>query len=66
MNLQISFLTPPFGYALFYFRRVAPESVKTLDIYKGILPFILLQIVALAIVFLVPDLATWLPDTIYK
>ena len=66
MNLQISFLTPPFGYALFYFRRVAPESVKTLDIYRGILPFILLQIVALAIVFLVPDLATWLPDTIYK
>ena len=66
MNLQISFLTPPFGYALFYFRRGAPESVKTLDIYKGILPFILLQIVALAIVFLVPDLATWLPDTIYK
>ncbi|WP_121067263.1 TRAP transporter large permease [Chachezhania antarctica] len=65
MNLQISFLTPPFGYALFYFRRVAPASVQTIDIYRGILPFILLQIVALAIVVLVPGLATWLPDAIY-
>jgi tripartite ATP-independent transporter DctM subunit len=65
LNLQISFLTPPFGYALFYFRRVAPASVQTIDIYKGIVPFILLQMVALAIVILVPDLATWLPDAIY-
>ncbi|MDF0603001.1 TRAP transporter large permease subunit [Psychromarinibacter sp. C21-152] len=65
LNLQISFLTPPFGYALFYFRRVAPPEVRTIDIYKGILPFILLQMVALAIVIMVPGLATWLPDAIY-
>jgi TRAP-type mannitol/chloroaromatic compound transport system permease large subunit len=66
LNLQISFLTPPFGYALFYFRSVAPASVQTVDIYKGIVPFILLQMVALAIVILVPGLATWLPDAIYR
>lgn len=66
MNLQISFLTPPFGYALFYFRRVAPDTVRTLDIYRGIVPFILLQILALAIVYMVPALATWLPDAIYN
>ncbi|MCW1934597.1 TRAP transporter large permease [Pararhodobacter zhoushanensis] len=65
LNLQISFLTPPFGYALFYFRRVAPPAVQTIDIYKGIVPFIFLQMVALTIVFLVPDLATWLPNVIY-
>ncbi|SEO38730.1 TRAP transporter, DctM subunit [Salinihabitans flavidus] len=65
LNLQMSFLTPPFGYALFYFRRVAPVEVRTSDIYRGILPFILLQMLALAIVVLVPGLATWLPDAIY-
>ncbi|WP_346891114.1 TRAP transporter large permease subunit [uncultured Roseibium sp.] len=65
LNLQISFLTPPFGYALFYFRRVAPKDVRTIDIYKGILPFIFLQILALVFVILAPGLATWLPNAIY-
>lgn len=66
MNLQMSFLTPPFGYALFYFRRVAPESITTLDIYRGIVPFVCLQMLALAVVALVPEIATWLPGVIYK
>jgi TRAP-type mannitol/chloroaromatic compound transport system permease large subunit len=66
MNLQMSFLTPPFGYALFYFRRVAPAEVRTTDIYAGIVPFILLQMLALATVAFIPELATWLPSVIYK
>jgi TRAP-type mannitol/chloroaromatic compound transport system permease large subunit len=66
MNLQMSFLTPPFGYALFYFRRVAPAEVRTIDIYAGIVPFILLQMLALATVAFIPELATWLPSVIYK
>ena len=65
MNLQMSFLTPPFGYALFYFRRVAPEEIRTADIYRGIVPFVCLQLVALAGVALFPALATWLPAVIY-
>ncbi|MDB5507951.1 MAG: transporter large permease subunit [Hyphomicrobiales bacterium] len=62
--LQTSFLTPPFGWALFYLRGVAPPEVSTLDIYKGVVPFILLQISALAIVFFYPGIATWLPKAI--
>jgi tripartite ATP-independent transporter DctM subunit len=62
--LQTSFLTPPFGWALFYLRGVAPTEVSTLDIYKGVVPFILLQISALAIVFFYPGIATWLPKAI--
>ena len=54
MNLQTSFLTPPFGFSLFYLRGVAPEEVKTTDIYKGVLPFIGIQIVALIFVATVP------------
>lgn len=65
MNLQMSFLTPPFGYALFYFRKVAPASLATSDIYAGIIPFILLQMAALALVFLFPQLATLLPKLLY-
>lgn len=61
VNLQTSFLTPPFGFALFYFRGVAPPSVKTTDIYKGVIPFIALQILLLGMLFAFPDLATWLP-----
>lgn len=66
MNLQMSFLTPPFGYALFYFRRVAPPELTTTDIYRGIIPFVCLQVLALGIVAAVPQLATWLPAVLYK
>lgn len=62
--LQTSFLTPPFGWALFYLRSVAPPSVPTIEIYKGVVPFILLQVLATAIVFLFPGVATWLPKAI--
>lgn len=64
VNLQTSFLTPPFGWALFYLRGVAPPGVATLDIYKGVLPFIGLQMIALAIIFNYPSIATWLPKAI--
>jgi TRAP-type mannitol/chloroaromatic compound transport system permease large subunit len=64
--LQTSFLTPPFGFALFYLRGVAPPIVKTLDIYRGVIPFIALQLIAVAIVWLVPSLATWLPGLLYR
>lgn len=66
MNLQTSFLTPPFGFALFYLRGVAPPEVKTTDIYRGVLPFIAIQIFALVLVFSFPALATWLPSIIYR
>ena len=66
MVLQTSFLTPPFGFALFYLRGVAPPQVTTLDIYKGVVPFILLQLVAVGIVWAMPTLATWLPGLLYK
>ncbi len=65
MNLQMSFLTPPFGYALFYFRSIAPDSVTTREIYASIIPFILIQMVALGLVASFPAIATWLPDVIY-
>lgn len=66
INLQTSFLTPPFGFALFYLRGVAPESVKTSDMYRGVIPFIILQLLLLAGLALWPELATWLPDKIYS
>ena len=62
--LQTSFLTPPFGWALFYIRGVAPPSVPTLDIYKGVVPFIILQVLATIVVFMFPGIATWLPKAI--
>jgi tripartite ATP-independent transporter DctM subunit len=61
INLQTSFLTPPFGFALFYLRGVAPPEVKTMQIYKGVIPFVLIQLFALALIALWPGLATWLP-----
>ncbi|MFW2589799.1 TRAP transporter large permease [Sagittula sp. SSi028] len=64
VNLQTSFLTPPFGWALFFLKGVAPPQVKTWDIYKGVLPFIGLQLIGLALVFSFPGLATWLPQAI--
>ena len=66
MNLQTSFLTPPFGYALFYLRGVAPEeTVKTTDIYKGVLPYIGIQVIALIILYNFEGLVTWLPSIIF-
>ncbi|MBD8875521.1 TRAP transporter large permease [Roseibium polysiphoniae] len=64
VNLQTSFLTPPFGWALFFLKGVAPPELKTGDIYKGVIPFIGLQLIGLALVFFFPALATWLPDAI--
>jgi tripartite ATP-independent transporter DctM subunit len=64
VNLQTSFLTPPFGFALFYLRGVAPVEVKTSDIYRGVMPFILLQMLLLVILAVWPKLTTWLPDLI--
>ena len=65
INLQTSFLTPPFGFALFYLRGVAPAEVATSDIYRGVIPFIGIQLVMLVVLALVPELATWLPSRIY-
>ncbi len=65
INLQTSFLTPPFGFALFYLRGVAPPSVSTAQIYRGALPFVAIQGLALLLLALFPDLVTWLPDRIY-
>ena len=65
INLQTSFLTPPFGFALFYLRGVAPESVETRDIYRGVMPFVAIQLLALAALALFPGLATWLPSVVY-
>ena len=64
VNLQTSFLTPPFGWALFFLRGVAPPEITTRHIYMGVIPFILLQIVAVALVFFFPQLALWLPKAI--
>ena len=65
INLQTSFLTPPFGFSLFYLRGVAPPELRTLDIYKGVAPFILIQLLMLGALALWPGLATWLPDAVY-
>ncbi len=64
MNLQASFLTPPFGWALFFLKGVAPPGVTTRDIYLGVLPFIGLQLIALGLLFVFPQMATWLPAAI--
>ncbi|HFQ13315.1 MAG TPA: TRAP transporter large permease subunit, partial [Gammaproteobacteria bacterium] len=65
INLQTSFLTPPFGFALFYLRGVAPAEIATRDIYRGVLPFILIQLLMLGLLALWPGIATWLPDLVY-
>ncbi len=65
INLQTSFLTPPFGFALFYLRGVAPKSVTTLQIYQGVLPFIVIQLIMLIILAYWPQLATWLPKVVF-
>lgn len=65
MNLQTSFLTPPFGFALFYLRGVVPESVPTTAIYRGVLPFVVIQIIALALIAFEPEMVTWLPNQLF-
>ena len=62
INLQTSFLTPPFGFALFYLRGIAPTSISTTQIYKGAVPFVGIQILMLMIISLFPGLVTWLPN----
>ena len=66
INLQTSFLTPPFGFALFYLRGVAPDSVQTSEMYRGVVPFILMQLILLLLLSLWPQLATWLPSVVYN
>jgi tripartite ATP-independent transporter DctM subunit len=65
INLQTSFLTPPFGFALFYLRGVAPQAVATRDIYLGVAPFVAIQLLALVLLATWPALATWLPSVVY-
>lgn len=65
INLQTSFLTPPFGFALFYLRGVAPPSVTTAQIYRGVIPFVVIQLAALLMLALFPGLVTWLPGKFY-
>jgi len=65
VTLQTSFLTPPVGFALFYLKGVCPKGIQLMDIYKGVIPFIILQLVGLTILFLFPSIATWLPAIAY-
>ena len=65
VNLQTSFLTPPFGFALFYLRGVADQAVSTAAIYKGVIPFIIIQLILLCALAYWPSLVTWLPNVIY-
>jgi tripartite ATP-independent transporter DctM subunit len=66
INLQTSFLTPPFGFALFYLRGVAPPTVETSDMYRGVMPFIAMQVLLMLMLSIWPQLATWLPELIYN
>jgi tripartite ATP-independent transporter DctM subunit len=65
VNLQTSFLTPPFGFALFYLRGVAPAAVQTIHIYKGVIPFIVIQLILLIIMAIWPQTVTWLVNVVY-
>lgn len=65
VNLQTSFMTPPFGFSLFYLKGVAPPEIKTGHIYRGIIPFVILQLVGLLLVVFFPELATWLPKQVF-
>jgi TRAP-type mannitol/chloroaromatic compound transport system permease large subunit len=66
INLQTSFLTPPFGFALFYLRGVAPDSLKTSQIYRGVIPFVIIQIFMLFVLAMYPEISTWLPDKLFN
>jgi len=65
VTLQTSFLTPPVGFTIFFLQGVVPKNVILLDIYKGMLPFVILQLLGLAIVMFWPQLVLWLPNTAY-
>ena len=65
INLQTSFLTPPFGFAIFYLKSVIPKDISTIDIYKGVLPFILIQLITMLLIIMVPEITTWLPNKIF-
>ena len=66
INLQIAYLSPPFGYAMFYLKAVAPEDVTTGDLYRAVWPFMILQVIGLAIVMALPPIATWLPSMMIR
>ena len=66
LNMQVSFVSPPFGPACFYIKSVAPPEISILDIFKGVMPFMLLQILAITIVIMYPDIALFLPNWINK
>jgi len=65
VNLQTSFLTPPFGFAIFYLKGIAPEGVQTLDIYRGIIPFVIIQVIGLLLVIALPEVSLWLARVAY-
>jgi len=65
INLQTSFLTPPFGFAIFYLKSVIPKDIQTVDIYKGVIPFIVIQIITIILIIIVPEITTWLPNKIF-
>ena len=65
INLQTSFLTPPFGFAIFYLKSVIPKDIQTVDIYKGVIPFIAIQIITIIMIIIVPEITTWLPNKIF-
>ena len=66
INFQTSFLTPPFGFALFYLKGVCPPQVTTAEIYRGIVPFVIIQLIGLTMVIFFPKMATWLPSILFK
>ncbi|PJF33381.1 MAG: C4-dicarboxylate ABC transporter, partial [Phototrophicales bacterium] len=66
VNLQTSFLTPPFGFSLFYLKGVAPPNITTGQIYRGIVPYVLIQLIGLTLILLFPEAVTWLPKTVFK
>jgi len=65
INLQTSFMTPPFGFSLFYLRGAAPKEVRTIDIYRGVIPFVILNLIGIALVYAVPAVGTWLPGVLF-
>jgi len=66
VTLQTSFLTPPVGFALFYLKGVCPPEIKLTDIYKGVMPFIVLQLIGLTLILAYPAIVNWLPATVYS
>jgi len=62
LNLQTSFLTPPFGFSLFYLKGVAPPQVTTMQLYRGITPFVIIQMIFLVLIILFPEIISWFPN----